>query len=250
MSQTTTDLHDAYRNAFLALESLLDHLHPQQREGEGAWFARAMSAADGMIGLAAQLFPNNPDPVKATVDEFYRQWRTAVAHSKASRTFVLPHDAQDRLDLINSLGRLTRYYIGLAEHVFHTHRATTHFTKYVFERMAKSFADYEVYASDDASPFDTSDSQPAPSGGALVAMTPAGDIELPEPFLARRVWANPAVNLGALTAVRRIVGTKDGKAGFVLVLEADLVLDNDDQLEARFAWSTIGRTDLRSRYAT
>lgn len=251
VSQTTTDLHDAYRNAFLALESLLDHLTPQRRgEREGDWFARAMSAAEGLVTQAAHLHPSDADPVRAIVNEFYKQWRTAVAHSKSSRVFVLPNDAPDRLDLTNSLGRLTGYYVSLATAVFGAGRAVSSFTQHLFKVIAKGLGEYDVYISDDGAHFDPDDPRPAPSGGSLVPMTPTGGMELSGPFLARRTWASAAAHLTALPVVRRMVGVKDGEAGFVLVLEADLELEDSDTLEARFAFSTISRTDLRKRYAT
>jgi hypothetical protein len=60
LSQTTDDLLDAYRNAYLALECVLSSIAPQLTnsasrvaEGEGDWFKRALAAADRIVPLAA-----------------------------------------------------------------------------------------------------------------------------------------------------------------------------------------------------
>jgi hypothetical protein len=44
MSETTDDLFDAFRNVYLALESLLNRLQPRTPgEGEGTWLKRALT---------------------------------------------------------------------------------------------------------------------------------------------------------------------------------------------------------------
>jgi hypothetical protein len=165
------------------------------------------------------------------------------------RPRLLVVDAEARVDLLRSLHRLSEYYVTLAKHVLPVGRGSTHFTQYLFRQMAQSLSQFEVYASDDASAIDLEDDRLSPAGGALVAMTPTGDLDLSEPFVAQRVWANHSADL-PLPCIRRVVGGQNGDAGFALVLEADLVLASGDWFEARFSWSTVSRTDLRSRYAT
>ncbi len=108
VSQTTHDLHDAYRNGFLALESLLDLVTPSGKEGETKWFRMAMDAAEAQVHLAAELLPDAPSPLADLCDEFYTEGRSAVAHSKSSRTYLLPHDYATRDRLIERLGHLHR----------------------------------------------------------------------------------------------------------------------------------------------
>jgi hypothetical protein len=52
MSRTSEALFDAYRYAFLALESLLHEVHPQTSRGEGAWFKDALRAAGVLVPVA------------------------------------------------------------------------------------------------------------------------------------------------------------------------------------------------------
>ena len=97
LSQTTDDLFDAYRNLYLALESILDHIEPQTlkspagggppkpAEGEGQWLKRALQTADGLVGMARFAQPGVPDPVQAVYDEIYSAERTGVFHAKGTR---------------------------------------------------------------------------------------------------------------------------------------------------------------------
>ena len=55
LSQLTDDLLDSFRNIYLALESILDHLAPQRTtsplEREGSWFRRALTEADKIVNF-------------------------------------------------------------------------------------------------------------------------------------------------------------------------------------------------------
>jgi hypothetical protein len=68
LSQTTDDLFDAYRNAYLALESVLSTIAPQQTnpagkvtEREGDWFKRALIESGTILSLAS-VVPASPTP--------------------------------------------------------------------------------------------------------------------------------------------------------------------------------------------
>ena len=69
LSQTTHDLFDAYRNAYLALESVLSDIAPQRMkgskpaEGEGAWFKRALGEAARLLSLSPFVPAGASDPV-------------------------------------------------------------------------------------------------------------------------------------------------------------------------------------------
>jgi hypothetical protein len=65
MSQTTDDLFDAFRNIYLALESVLSHIAPvrmrpngRSDEGEGQWLKRALNVAVQTVDL--KQFLKNP----------------------------------------------------------------------------------------------------------------------------------------------------------------------------------------------
>ena len=97
LSQLTDDLFDSFRNVYLALESILDHLAPQRpREREGEWFRRALSEAGKIINLAGHAPKGAPDPVEALYDELYLSTRNLVFHAKSARAYLLPHSSLQR----------------------------------------------------------------------------------------------------------------------------------------------------------
>jgi len=91
-SQAAQNVFDAYRNMFLALESLLDTVVPKQSgEGETDWLKRALVDAVRLKGLDLGAFakPAGKDPVEDFVDAHYSAVRCAVFHSKSSAGQVL-----------------------------------------------------------------------------------------------------------------------------------------------------------------
>ncbi len=245
VSQTTLDLHDAYRNGFLALESLLDFITPQGREGEGEWFRRAMAAAEAQINLASELLPYAASPLTDLCDELYAQGRTAVAHSKSSRTYLLPHDYVTRSQLLESLGRLHRFYLGLAAHVLGLRRGGSYFAPAVLRAMDDVVGEHILYVTDDASPFEPNDSRPSPAGRPLIEMTPVTD-----PGRDGRWWSVTGDDVAGLNGIRRIVSARDGQVGLVAVLEADLMLDTPDRLDAALSIRTLNASDPKLRFST
>ncbi len=245
VSQTTHDLHDAYRNGFLALESLLDKVAPQGKEGEGSWFARAMASADAKINLAAELLPDSASPLADLCDELYAEGRTAVAHSKSSRTYLLPHDYAARNRLRESLSRLHRFYLGLAAHVLGLKRGGSYFAPAVLQAMDDVVGNHVLYVTDDASPFEQSDGRPSPAGRPLIEMRPVD-----EPERGGRWWSVSGDVVADLQGIRRIVSARNGQVGLVAILEADLRLDTLDRLDATLSIQTLNASDPKLRFST
>jgi hypothetical protein len=87
LSQLTDDLFDSYRNAYLALELLVNELVPRKkkpREGERDWLCRAFSG---------ELQGSVPDglPVQEFVDILYVRARLPLFHAKEA--YFLPEDS-------------------------------------------------------------------------------------------------------------------------------------------------------------
>jgi hypothetical protein len=246
VSQTTRDLHDAYRNGFLALESLLDFIAPQKRnEGEGKWFTRAMGVADSQISLAQELVPDSASPLKDLRDQFYAEGRSVVAHSKSSRTHVLPHDYAARAQMIDTLRRLQRFYLGLAAHVLGLRRGGSYFAPSVLGAMDAVVAQHTLYVTDDASPVDSADGRPSPAGRPLVPMSPVA-----ASGSDRRSWSVSGDAVAGLDGIRRIVSALEGTVGLIAVLEADLVIGPTDTLEAVLTVRTLNASDPQLRFST
>ncbi|HRB03467.1 MAG TPA: hypothetical protein PLP26_08880 [Ilumatobacteraceae bacterium] len=245
VSQTTHDLHDAYRNGFLALESLLDHVTPQVKEGESKWFRRAMAAAEAQVHLAAELVPDATSPLADLCDELYGEGRTTVAHSKSSRKYLLPHDYASRSRLLESLHRLHRFYLGLAAQVLGLRRGGSYFAPTVLRAMDDVVSDHIIYVTDDASPIERSDGRPSPAGRPLIEMTPVD-----EPGRDGHWWSVTGDAVASLDGIRRIVSARDGQVGLVAILEADLMLDTVDRLDAYLSIRTLNASEPQLRFST
>jgi hypothetical protein len=143
MARTSDDLFDAYRNLFLAFESLLSDIRPRQRqqpqplpwwkrclkkspsagttppwETEGVWFMDALDHADKLVPLDTLTPPDVTNHKKWIDRHIYSAERSALMHAKRGQNYLLPHDAADRAELIESLGRLSDYIKNLiAKHL-------------------------------------------------------------------------------------------------------------------------------------
>ncbi len=119
LSQLTDDLFDSFRNVYLALESILDHLVPQRTttplEREGEWFRRALAEAGKIVNLAGHAPKGASDPVEALYDELYLSTRNLLFHAKATRAYFLPHSSPERRAVEETTRRAAYFYLALAE---------------------------------------------------------------------------------------------------------------------------------------
>jgi hypothetical protein len=86
-SQAAQNVFDGYRNMFLALESMLDHIAPKQGgEGETDWLKRALVDAVKLksLNLSAFVQPGGKGPVEDFLCAHYSAVRCAMFHSKSS----------------------------------------------------------------------------------------------------------------------------------------------------------------------
>lgn len=116
--QLSTDVFDAYRNAFLSLEALLDHvIPPEAPTGEYAWLKFALTHVPRKYGVDLQhslVGAASPDPVKQFLEEQYHARRCALFHAKSTRgTILLPGAADDRRDVSAALQPLVSVVLGL-----------------------------------------------------------------------------------------------------------------------------------------
>jgi hypothetical protein len=118
LSQLSTDVFDAYRNAFLALEALLDEaIPPGAPAGEYNWLKFALTHVPPQYGVELQhclVGPPGSDPVTQFLDEQYHARRCALFHAKSTKgATLLPGAADDRRDVSAALEPLVRFVVGL-----------------------------------------------------------------------------------------------------------------------------------------
>jgi hypothetical protein len=257
LSQTTDDLFDAYRNAYLALESVLSSVAPQLTnsagkvaEREGDWFKRALAEANQILPLASFAPAGSADPVQDLFDELYVSMRSAMSHAKSGRKVLLPQDEAERADVTASLRRLVGLYLKLAEVHLGARRPGGFMFAVAFRKMVAPTLEYmTMYVSDDESPFDKSEESPNPAGGALKVLSPVGDVDSSGSFIVTRVWSTPREDLSDLPFVRRVIGTIDDMPAMAAVLEGRLVLGSAKRLEVMFGARGSNTRQPRERYS-
>ena len=257
LSQTTDDLFDAYRNAYLALESVLSSIAPQLTnasgkvaEGEGSWFKRALAEANRILPLASFAPAGSADPVQDLFDELYLSMRSAMSHAKSGRKVLLPQDEAERADVIASLRRLVGLYLKLAEVHLGARRTGGGMFAIAFRMMvAPTLEHMATYVSDDESPFDKSAKSATPAGGALKALSPVGAVDSSGSFIVTRLWSAPRADLSHLEFVRRVIGMIDDVPGMAAVLEGRLVLGSAKRLEVLLGARGSNTRQPRERYS-
>lgn len=92
LSQISKDQYEAYRNLFLAIESLFNQIAPKGRsEGEGQWLKRVLELVEGQVDISSCV-PRDSSltPVNYFLTKQYKEIRCKLFHAK--RMNILPYD--------------------------------------------------------------------------------------------------------------------------------------------------------------
>ena len=121
-SQAAQNVFDAYRNMFLALESVLDHITPKRGgDGETNWLRRAVTDATQKHGADLTPFVKTAakDPVEAFIDAHYAAVRCAVFHAKSAGGRALrPGTLTDHDLVLHQLLAVQKVVEGLLKSLF------------------------------------------------------------------------------------------------------------------------------------
>ncbi|NTW41583.1 MAG: hypothetical protein HGA44_17170 [Cellulomonadaceae bacterium] len=118
MSELTDDLFDAFRNLYLAIESVLSKIHPYEAGGEGEWLKRALKVAGELVDLGPFATGESGNPVHDIYQELYKNVRNRVFHAKEGRQPYLPLNSEQRATVLEAKQRFGRLYLELASIVF------------------------------------------------------------------------------------------------------------------------------------
>lgn len=122
LAQVSDDLYDAFRNMYLAFESLLSARHPKGKEQEIQWLERALHASQPDLNLMALCPRGTPDPVAHILANVYTSARLPLFHAKDGKTYFAPGGTEaDRAVVLQGLSLLTSVVIRMAE-VWHSAR--------------------------------------------------------------------------------------------------------------------------------
>ncbi len=141
LSQTSEDLYDAYRNMFLAFESLLSSYYPPQKnEKEIVWIRRAMNSASSDLLLQTLVKPGVHDHITNIINMIYKSARLPLFHAKDGRSYFAPLEkVADRKVVSNALNLLTQIVLRMADRWFKTRRLSGYINLNIFKEHSRSF---------------------------------------------------------------------------------------------------------------
>ncbi len=257
MSQVTDDLYDAFRNLFLALESLLGHLAPMRMnsngrpESEGYWLRRAIRVAGCNVDLNRYLLNKSVTP---DVDLFHDLWtdvRNKVFHAKTGQPILTPLDTADRNVVAEAHERYGRLYLDLADYALGVRFISGGITVGGFAQSS-ALNGVTIQMTDDPAPASINDTTVSPSGHAVLqlptARTPEHDSALLSTVLGS-VSGDDARR--TLQSVRRFGATRPGGSLVVIhSLDLDLTLEGIDHIECLLQLQAVNVTMPKTDYST
>lgn len=245
MARTSDDLFDAYRNLFLAFESLLSDIRPRRRvsiavpgrwwsrwlrkppvpintrwETEHEWFMDALDQADTLVPLA-NLTPMGVTNHKKWIRRrMYSGQRSALMHAKREQDYLLPHDTTDRAELIESLGRLWHYVKDLIEEHLHVRGRSSSLSTHAVEAMARNvLPQFPLVVSDDDGPVNPEVANLiSPTATVRQLHSSAPRVDSGDPELWRMLAHCDVADLAGLTAIRRFGQMRSDGSGICEVL--------------------------------
>lgn len=256
ISQTTGDLFDAYRNLYLAVESLLSTVVPmhlsamgQPAEGEGRWLRRALTQIHpATVDLAKYAVAGAANPIDAVYNDLYAGTRTQLFHSKAGRPILLPHSLSGRDSVLASLERLGRLYVDLARSALSLQRGGGGMTYAGFQLLTNRAA--KLVLSDDQAAAEKADTVINPNGGTVMAL-PTQPPDQSRPGIT--TWASEVLVTDILTRVpfvSRVGLTLDGNIAMLSTYQPELNIDDVAVLQVHRSVQLVNQQTVKFRYVT
>lgn len=232
LSQVTDDVFDAFRNAYLALELLLEHIEPRlPKEGEGTWLKRALNSVNNTIPLSRAYNTTNPDIVSDIHNDIYKNIRCSIFHARGQPR-LLPQNLEDRKIVSKGLHSLTEIVLLLAKNWLHARRSRGEMSPSAFNAMMElEGSGLIVVMSDDNTPLDGSETFHSLAFKDSVPMRTRYAPELSKPGLSFTLGTIETGGLQNLCKVGRFVSFREEKLMFHITLEAPLTYDSVDKLE-------------------
>jgi hypothetical protein len=257
VSQISTDLFDAYRNLYLALESILTTMVPVgqvngRSEPESIWLRRALRQIDATLPLARYAPPASIDPPDDIYQDVYARTRTAIFHAKQGRAAFLPQHPSTRADVVDTLERLSRLYLDLVDKALGVRRTGGGMTLGGFNLAMQSFinATSEVAISDDDSPLDRNDTAVNPGGGSVAQFAAAYDPNLDRPGCKYWLGELHSAQFGPVQRVSRLGLLHHSTLTQVERLDDPISLLGVDVLQIQLGHRLVNTNHPRATFAT
>jgi hypothetical protein len=150
LSQASDDLFDAYRNMYLAFESLLSSRYPKSKGQEIDWLRQSLASAASDLSLSDLAPASAPDPVDDILSIVYNGARLPLFHAKDGKAYFAPiHSAADREAVATALTMLTHIVLRMADKWFSARRISGWVNLKIFEDQNRTlFRDCRFVFSD------------------------------------------------------------------------------------------------------
>lgn len=142
LSQASDDLYDAYRNMYLAFESLLSSRFPKGKGLEIDWLRQSLAAASADLSLPHFVPPGTSDPVAHVLKVIYEGARLPLFHAKDGKAYFAPAQSDtERGEVANALKMLTNIVLRMADKWFSARRGGGWFNLKLFEEQHRKLFD-------------------------------------------------------------------------------------------------------------
>lgn len=152
LAQASDDLFDAFRNMYLAFESLLSSKFSKGKQLEIDWLRNSLNSASAELELPSLFVSAVSDPVSHFLQITYQEARLPLFHAKDGRTYFAPsHDSSDREAVLRALELLTSLVLRMAAKWHSARRRSSWFNlKLLDENNRSLFAGSQFHYVDDA----------------------------------------------------------------------------------------------------
>lgn len=254
LGQTTTDLVDAFRNYYLALEAILSTIEPMKLRQDGRpdereriWLDRALRKAATIVDFANYVDASaSGDPIDAVRTDIYAGARTRTFHAKTGASVLLPHDDTTRRALRESVAHLRRLYLDLAQAFLGVRfLGGGGLAPAGFRAMASGVAVQQLYASSEAVDSAAVEADRPPATLAVFDAAPATQLE-DEYHMAYIGMLHPFDLPSGL--VHQVGALLDDRIGICQDLEGELDMDGLEYVEVVIAIAAQDPRALGTRY--
>jgi hypothetical protein len=234
LSQITDDLFDAFRNAYLALELLLQHITPKQRnEGEGNWLKRSLNSVNNVVPLSSVYSSTSTDVALDIHDNIYKGIRCSIFHAKA-QSRLTPQNLRDRKLVSEGLDSLIKIVLLITEHWFYANRPSGFMFHSGFDMWIQPLVlNSNIAVSDNDLPCDNLDTLDQSILQKSVTMPTRFVPELSKAGLNTIVGVIEADQLQKLSKISEFTVINDSGLPISLNLKSFLTYESIDRLEAQ-----------------
>ncbi|EGQ9396034.1 hypothetical protein NMR63_002581 [Vibrio cholerae] len=252
LSQSSSDLFEAYRNLFLGFEALLNEVVPKKRkEREGVWFKRSLSVIHEKIDLTEHLAEAGQDPVAYIIKSQYKDIRCRLLHAKLPEA-TLPHSIVNPVEVKQAYEQLLRIWRHIAGHYFDIPNGGGVITYIGFENFMSNALKGCVGTSytEDSSPPSNQDDRISPTGLPVYDFSQTDYLGACNPGVVRVFAREKKLDTIGVKTIYRVCVNRAGTLFSVAYLNYGLKISGVDEWESISDFRLINSTQPSTEFKT